>query len=62
MVVSMFKQEYTFDSEEISDLHKEVHNIRPSYEWWEMWHDANKLEKQRMWNELITKSIRRYRK
>ena len=62
MVVSMFKHEYTFDPEEISDLHKEVHNIRPSYEWWEMWHDANKSEKQKMWNELITKSIRRYGK
>ncbi|MBP06140.1 MAG: hypothetical protein CL728_05260 [Chloroflexi bacterium] len=62
MVVSMFKKEHTFDQEEISDLHKEVHNIRPSYEWWEMWHDANKLQKQRMWNELIVKSIRRYNK
>jgi len=53
--------DYTFDQEEVSDLHKEVHNIRPSYEWWEMWHDANKYEKQRMWNELIEKSLRRYR-
>ena len=52
---------YDFDQEEVSDLHKEVHNIRPTYKWWEMWHDANKHEKQRMWNELIRKSIRRYK-
>lgn len=57
----MSYKNYTFDQEEVSDLHKEVHNIRPSYEWWEMWHDANKDEKQKMWNELIEKNLRRYR-
>ena len=57
----MSYKNYTFDQEEVSDLHKEVHNIRPSYEWWEMWHDANKDEKQKMWNELIEINLRRYR-
>jgi len=59
--VEVSYKNYTFDQEEVSDLHKEVHNIRPSYEWWEMWHDANKDEKQKMWNELIEKNLRRYR-
>ena len=57
----MFYKNYTFDQEEVSDLHKEVHNIRPSYDWWKIWHDSNKDEKQEMWNELVGENIRRYK-
>ena len=44
---------YTFKNEEISDLYKEVHGRRPSYEWFVLWESYTDSFKQFVWDNLI---------
>ncbi len=54
----MSNKKYTFEQEEVSDLHKEIHNIRPNHDWWENWYMSSDEIKQKIWNDMIEKSLR----
>lgn len=54
----MFYKNYTFEQEDVSDLHKEAYNLRPSIQWWETWNKSNNDKKQKIWNEMIERSLR----
>lgn len=54
----MSYKNYTFEQEEVSDLYKEVHNIRPKYEWWVSWNNSDNDKKQKIWNDMIEKSLK----
>ena len=44
---------YTFDSNIVSDLHKEAHGFRPREGFWNYWNLSTADEKQEMWNSLM---------
>ena len=44
---------YTFDSNIVSDLHKDAYGFRPREYFWAEWADADDDSKQRIWDELI---------
>jgi hypothetical protein len=46
-------QIYTFDSNIVSDLHKDAYGVRPKSLFWAEWADADDDGKQRIWDELI---------
>lgn len=43
---------YTFDSNIVSDLHKDARGFRPSEAWWEGWIFASDDRKQAIWDSL----------
>lgn len=44
---------YTFDSDLVSDLHKDAYGFRPKALFWTNWHAASNAEKQAKWDQLI---------
>ena len=44
---------YTYDSNIVSDLHKEAFGFRPSQGFMEAWKDMRPYEKQEEWDSLI---------
>lgn len=44
---------YTFDSDIVSDLHKDAHGFRPRENFWEFWTSATDDEKQAEWDALL---------
>jgi hypothetical protein len=46
-------QIYTFDSNIVSDLHKDAYGFRPKSLFWDEWNDASDDQKQRIWDGLI---------
>lgn len=44
---------FTFDSNSISDLHKDALGIRPGQYFWADWALADDTEKQEMWDSLL---------
>ena len=44
---------YTFDSNIVSDLHKDAYGFRPREFFWACWHSADDQGKQEMWDILI---------
>ena len=44
---------YTFDSNVVSDLHKDAHGFRPKSLFWAEWNAASDDQKQRIWDGLI---------
>ena len=44
---------YTFDSNIVSDLHKDAYGRRPSDSFWSQWTDASDAEKQTIWDGLL---------
>lgn len=45
--------EFTFDSNIVSDLHKEAYGFRPSASYFEMWNRIPDAEKQIEWDRLL---------
>ena len=45
--------QYTFDGNTVSDLHKEAYGTRPREGFWAEWDAANNDEKQRIWDSLL---------
>lgn len=50
---------YTFDSDSISDLHKDAYGMRPGPGFWENWHSATDDQRQEEWDWLIRVMERR---
>ena len=44
---------YTFDSNIVSDLHKDAYGRRPGDSFWSQWTDASDAEKQTIWDGLL---------
>ena len=44
---------FTFDSNIVSDLHKDAYGFRPSQGWYESWDQSTDAEKQQVWDDLI---------
>ena len=44
---------YTFDSQIVSDLHKDARGFRPTQYWWDQWELCSDDQKQTMWDALI---------
>lgn len=44
---------YTFDSNIVSDLHKDARGFRPSEYFWEEWDQCGDDNRQAMWDNLI---------
>lgn len=44
---------YTFDSDIVSDLHKDAYGFRPSQGWYEAWDKSSDDEKQQTWDDLL---------
>jgi len=44
---------YTFDSNIVSDLHKDAYGRRPGDSFWSQWIDASDAEKQTIWDGLL---------
>jgi hypothetical protein len=44
---------YTFDSNIVSDLHKDAYGVRPSQFWWQCWTEASDAERQAEWDDLL---------
>lgn len=44
---------YTFDSDTVSDLHKDARGWRPREDFWGMWKKADDARKQRIWDGLL---------
>ena len=44
---------YTFDSDIVSDLHKDAYGFRPRENFWEFWTSATDDEKQTEWDSLL---------
>lgn len=44
---------YTFDSDIVSDLHKDAYGFRPSQGWWGQWKSNTDAEKQAEWDSLL---------
>lgn len=44
---------YTFDSEIVSDLHKDAYGFRPRGDWWNMWEQSTDAERQAIWDRLL---------
>lgn len=47
---------YTYDSNIVSDLHKEAFGFRPSQDFWVEWNEAQPDERQYIWDHLLTAS------
>lgn len=45
--------EFTFDEDIVSDLHKDGLGFRPSQSWWYQWRDYTDAEKQAEWDRLL---------
>jgi hypothetical protein len=45
--------EYTFDENIVSDLHKDAHGYRPREYFWAEWHAASNDGKQAIWEDLL---------
>lgn len=45
--------QYTYDSNIVSDLHKEAYGFRPRQGFMESWNDMRPYEKQETWDSLI---------
>jgi hypothetical protein len=43
---------YTFDSNVVSDLHKEAYGFRPGQGWWAAWKDMDDQGRQEEWDRL----------
>jgi hypothetical protein len=44
---------YTFDSNIVSDLHKDAYGRRPGDSFWSQWTNASDAEKQTIWDGLL---------
>ena len=44
---------YTFDSNIVSDLHKDAYGFRPSQYFWQNWESSTDAEKQVEWDRLL---------
>lgn len=44
---------YTFDSDIVSDLHKDAYGFRPSQAWYAQWNTNTDAEKQTEWDRLV---------
>lgn len=44
---------YTFDSNVVSDLHKDAYGFRPDQQFWGSWNSADNNERQRIWDNLL---------
>ena len=44
---------FTFDSNIVSDLHKDAYGFRPGHAWYESWDQSTDAEKQEIWDDLI---------
>ena len=44
---------YTFDSDIVSDLHKDAFGFRPGESWWYGWNHASDEGKQAEWDSLL---------
>lgn len=49
---------YTWDTDLVSDLHKDAYGFRTSNEFFEHWNDADADTRQAIWNDLIEDSVR----
>ena len=47
---------YTFDSDTVSDLHKDAHGFRPSRQWWAAWNGMDDRGRQEEWDRLINEA------
>ena len=43
---------YTFDTNIVSDLHKDARGFRPNQYWWQQWTMCSDRQKQIMWDSL----------
>ena len=43
---------YTFDSNVVSDLHKDAYGFRPSTVWWRAWRDMDDAGRQEEWDRM----------
>ena len=43
---------YTYNSDIVSDLHKDARGFRPTQYWWDQWDLCNDDQKQVMWDSL----------
>jgi hypothetical protein len=55
---------FTFDSDIVSDLHKDAYGFRPSQSWWYGWTHATDAQKQSNWDSMVEAMVRseNYRK
>ena len=44
---------YTFDSDQVSDLHKDAYGYRPGSWWWDMWDHLSMEGKQMEWDSIL---------
>lgn len=44
---------YTYNSNTVSDLHKDAFGFRPSQNWWAAWNSMDDDVKQREWDRLL---------
>ena len=44
---------YTFDTQIVSDLHKDARGFRPSEYFWEEWYDSSDFDRQAIWDGLL---------
>lgn len=44
---------FTFDTNIVSDLHKEAYMFRPSQDWWAHWNSASDALKQIIWDSIL---------
>jgi hypothetical protein len=49
----MMMTAYTFDSNLVSDLHKDAFGFRPSDGFWAEWRDGSDEQRQALWDRLI---------
>jgi hypothetical protein len=43
---------YTFDSDIVSDLHKDAYGFRPSSTWWAQWRAMTDADRQEEWDRM----------
>jgi len=46
-------QVYTFDSDVVSDLHKDAYGFRPNQIFWHEWNSTNDDGRQHIWDNLL---------
>ena len=47
-------QAYTFDTNIVSDLHKDAYGFRPSRFFWDEWSLSSDDQRQQIWDDMIT--------
>jgi hypothetical protein len=52
----MILDEFPFDDMDISDIYKEIYNIRPDSLWWKRWDRQDTRSRKRIWKSLARKS------